>query len=308
MNASRESILEDLDGNEVLASPKRFLGNKGKEKERSKSNPRFNSNGFLEKDRSPIFDEYQEEEEIFLNDEREKERRKDRRKSNLSFSGRKTPKVYRPLDETSNQDSSLQTRNNGMMNNQSHIQRAAGSKSMDRSESEISIAMDTSMRLATPQARRGAINLNNNSYSKSKSKRKRLRKRRNLKRNKVPQPTFSQDLKSFFHLIKSFLLLFLSPKKTFFSLIESIGSFFRALDDSFRDPITKRRIYKPTWFEAYVPLLIWLVISLSSTVIVLTFHNQVFGFLDRLAKDLREAGLTGRFILGGLIFLTTFRE
>ncbi|PWN18855.1 hypothetical protein BCV69DRAFT_242653, partial [Microstroma glucosiphilum] len=56
----------------------------------------------------------------------------------------------------------------------------------------------------------------------------------------------------------------------------------------------------------YIPLLIWLVISLSSTITVLTFHTQVFKGLDELSRTLQHMGLAGKVSIGGLIFLTTF--
>ncbi|PWN86756.1 hypothetical protein FA10DRAFT_223330, partial [Acaromyces ingoldii] len=58
--------------------------------------------------------------------------------------------------------------------------------------------------------------------------------------------------------------------------------------------------------RAYMPLLVWVAISLTSTFIVLTWHNQVFRALDRLASHLQKLGMAGRLILGALIFLTTF--
>ena len=77
-------------------------------------------------------------------------------------------------------------------------------------------------------------------------------------------------------------------------------------DQAFRDPATGARCWVPPWVRAYVPLLIWLGISLCSTAVVLLFHTQVFQALDAMSHALRDLGLAGRVILGVMIFLTTF--
>lgn len=80
----------------------------------------------------------------------------------------------------------------------------------------------------------------------------------------------------------------------------------RNLDRSFREPQTGERVWRPTWLGAYTPLLIWLVVSLSSTFTVLLWHTEVFQALNRLSTYLQNLGLLGRVVLGLLIFLTTF--
>ncbi|KAK0565705.1 hypothetical protein OC844_001073 [Tilletia horrida] len=89
-----------------------------------------------------------------------------------------------------------------------------------------------------------------------------------------------------------------------------IGRWFvrtlREIDDAFRDPRTRRRTWKPEWLDAYVPFLIWLGISLASTGTVIVFHTRVFTALDELSQTLQRLGLGGQFVMGGLIFLTTF--
>ncbi|KDN51306.1 hypothetical protein K437DRAFT_216382, partial [Tilletiaria anomala UBC 951] len=56
----------------------------------------------------------------------------------------------------------------------------------------------------------------------------------------------------------------------------------------------------------YIPIMIWLGISLGSTALVITFHEHVFSLLDQLSSTLRRWGFKGRLALGALIFLTTF--
>ncbi|KAE8213311.1 hypothetical protein CF327_g3145 [Tilletia walkeri] len=80
----------------------------------------------------------------------------------------------------------------------------------------------------------------------------------------------------------------------------------REIDNSFRDPRTRERVWKPEWLDAYVPFLIWLGVSLASTGTVIVFHTKVFTALDELSQTLQRLGLGGRFVMGGLIFLTTF--
>ncbi|WFD35147.1 hypothetical protein MCUN1_001996 [Malassezia cuniculi] len=77
-------------------------------------------------------------------------------------------------------------------------------------------------------------------------------------------------------------------------------------DEAFRDPTTGQRAWRPPWLSAYIPLLIWLAVSVCSSATVLVFHNQVFQALDAMSRTLRELGVTGRIVLGLLIFLTTF--
>ncbi|PKI83601.1 hypothetical protein MVES_002671 [Malassezia vespertilionis] len=77
-------------------------------------------------------------------------------------------------------------------------------------------------------------------------------------------------------------------------------------DEAFRDPETGARSWNPPWFEAYIPFIIWLGVSVTSTVIVVIFHTAVFSTLDALSVSLREWGVVGRILFGIMIFLTTF--
>lgn len=286
MNASRESILDDL-------GSKNGGFDKGKGKAKGKGKSWENGNGYGEFDRSPIFDEDLNLDDDELTEKEKDGKRRERRNENSSFSGRKTPKVYRPLEESSRKNSNGTGNQNGNSLNY-----------YDESQSEISISMTNSisngsLKIVNPLARHGSINLSSSS-SKKKSKRS--------KKQKKPSPTLLSDLSNLYHSFRAFLTLLKSPNLLFSNVFESLSSSVRALDESFRNPITGRRTFKPTWFEAYIPLLIWLGISLSSTILVLSFHTEVFGFLDRLASGLREMGWKGEVGMGALIFITTFRE
>ena len=80
----------------------------------------------------------------------------------------------------------------------------------------------------------------------------------------------------------------------------------RYWDEAFREPDTGQRCWRPPWLHAYIPLLIWLAVTLASTTLVLTFHTAVFGTLDHLSVLLRQWGWAGRVVFGLMIFVTTF--
>lgn len=80
----------------------------------------------------------------------------------------------------------------------------------------------------------------------------------------------------------------------------------RFWDEAFREPATGIRCWRPPWLHAYIPLLLWLAVTLTSTSIVLVFHTAVFGALDTLSLALRQRGLAGRILFGGMIFVTSF--
>lgn len=80
----------------------------------------------------------------------------------------------------------------------------------------------------------------------------------------------------------------------------------RYWDEAFREPETGARCWRPPWLHAYVPLLIWLAVTLASTAVVLLFHTAVFSALDRLSVALRRRGAVGRALFGLMIFVTTF--
>ncbi|KAK0552359.1 hypothetical protein OC861_002861 [Tilletia horrida] len=98
----------------------------------------------------------------------------------------------------------------------------------------------------------------------------------------------------------------LHPLNTAARIGRAVQRTCREIDDAFRDPRTRKRTWKPEWLDAYVPFLIWLAVSLSSTGTVIIFHTKVFTALDELSQTLQRLGLGGQFVMGGLIFLTTF--
>lgn len=147
--------------------------------------------------------------------------------------------------------------------------------------------------IVIPQARRGAVRL-------------RPRRKRRVSRQIKPQRTFRQSILVFIATIFHFIRLLASPAEAFRRVREYCIDTRIAIDDAFRDPQTGVRSYYPPWLQAYVPLLIWLGISLSSTALVITFHTEVFVGLDHMATYLQGLGLWGKVMLGSLIFLTTF--
>lgn len=149
--------------------------------------------------------------------------------------------------------------------------------------------------LIVPQARRGAVNLQPQAR----------RKRTAAGRQQSPSHTTPIHIQAFQFLHLTFWAL-AHPFRTCASIQQTFLSTLYSIDTAFRDPRTGARVWKPVWLSAYVPLLIWLAISLSSTITVLIWHTQVFQALDRLSVYLQSLGLRGRLMLGSLIFLTTF--
>ncbi|CDS01280.1 hypothetical protein [Sporisorium scitamineum] len=147
--------------------------------------------------------------------------------------------------------------------------------------------------IVIPQARRGAVRL-------------RPRRKRKVARQIKPQRTLRQSVLVFLATLVHFVRLLASPAEAFRRFREYCIDTRIAIDDSFRDPHTGMRSYYPPWLQAYVPLLIWLGISLTSTALVITFHTQVFVGLDHMSAYLQGLGLWGKVMLGSLIFLTTF--
>lgn len=80
----------------------------------------------------------------------------------------------------------------------------------------------------------------------------------------------------------------------------------QAWDDAFRDPATHQRCWWPEWLAAYLPLLIWLGVSVLSTTLVVLFHTRVFYALHALSLYLRSLGVFGRVLFGLMVFATTF--
>ncbi len=151
-----------------------------------------------------------------------------------------------------------------------------------------------------PAARRGAMNLR-------KARQREAARRRGsvlLQRNSVSAPRACFN--AVFHICKVLLWSLIRPRAAIRNAMISVRSGIYAADEAFRDPRTGQRVYKPDWLDAYIPIFIWLAISLSSTFLVIIFHQQVFNALDHLASSLRSWGLGGKVALGALIFMTTF--
>lgn len=66
------------------------------------------------------------------------------------------------------------------------------------------------------------------------------------------------------------------------------------------------RLAVPARLKAYVPLLIWVLVSVAMAAIVGIWHSRVFSFLDSLSVYLKSQGLWGNFLLFLCIFATTF--
>lgn len=152
--------------------------------------------------------------------------------------------------------------------------------------------------LIVPQARRGAINLR---HAKRRGKSGAGGKRRN-RATSHSVPIHIQVVR----LLRLAFWALLHPLGACKSFSSFVTTTMYDIDKAFRDPRTGNRVWRPAWLGAYVPLLIWLAVSLSSTFTVLVWHTEVFQGLDRLSTYLQSLGLTGRLILGFLIFITTF--
>ncbi|GAC94985.1 hypothetical protein PHSY_002558 [Pseudozyma hubeiensis SY62] len=210
-------------------------------------------------------------------------------RASISESRRATPAAYRPRPASVNR-----RRNSAVVDQQptaalgdsSDMQLPNGHKS---THSSILIGSP----IVIPQARRGAVRL-------------RPSRKRRIARQVKPQRTFRQSLFVFIATVAHFVRLLASPAEAFRRFREYCIETRIAIDDAFRDPQTGVRCYYPAWLQAYVPLLIWLGISLSSTALVITFHTQVFIGLDHMSTYLQGLGLWGKVMLGSLIFLTTF--
>ncbi|PWN50154.1 hypothetical protein IE53DRAFT_411117 [Violaceomyces palustris] len=209
----------------------------------------------------------------------------------LAGSRRATPAAYRPRPGSPKKKvayASLTEEREGL----SHVVSSTYSSSTLSSHS-ITIGSP----IVIPRARRGAVRLR-------PKRRKRVSPR--SKASRCQRLTFRQQLSVLVSSLVGFLRLLANPHEACCRLGEWWTDQKIAWDEAFRDPVTGQRTLRPPWLQAYVPLLIWLGISLSSTAIVVTFHTKVFTALDHLANYLQKMGLGGRMILGSLIFLTTF--
>lgn len=210
-------------------------------------------------------------------------------RASISESRRATPAAYRPRPGSANR------RRTSVHVDQQPTAGGEGSTDMQlpggHKSTHSSIMIGSP--IVIPQARRGAVRL-------------RPRRRRKVARQIKPQRTFRQNVLVFIATVIQFIRLLASPAEAIRRFKEYCIDTRIAIDDAFRDPQTGMRCFCPPWLQAYVPLLIWLGISLTSTALVITFHTEVFVGLDHMSTYLQGLGLWGKVMLGSLIFLTTF--
>jgi hypothetical protein len=125
--------------------------------------------------------------------------------------------------------------------------------------------------LVIPHARRGAVDLR----PAGRRKQVALAKRRRAAAIAASTPKVSL-LQQMRHVLSVFVRALRCPADTARQTTLHLQSTLDSIDTSFRDPRTGKRVWKPTWLDAYVPLLIWLVVSLSSTISVIIWHTEVF--------------------------------
>lgn len=153
--------------------------------------------------------------------------------------------------------------------------------------SEHTISMHSS--IVAPQARRGAVW---------------LRARRARRR---AAPLWSRErLQSAMHQFGATLQLLVHPRELAACVCRRGAAQAQYWDEAFREPDTGARCWHPPWLHAYIPLMIWLGVTLLSTAVVVVFHSAVFGMLDALSVALRRRGVVGRVLFGVMIFVTTF--
>lgn len=206
-------------------------------------------------------------------------------RASVSESRRATPAVYRP------RPGSPQRRRGSIHHDQQPT--ADDSTDMHIPDSKTHSSILIGSPIVIPQARRGAVRLQ-------------PRRKRRVARQIKPKRTFKQSILVLIATIAHFVRLLACPAEAFRRFREYCIDTRIAIDDAFRDPQTGMRSYYPPWLQAYVPLLIWLGISLTSTALVITFHTEVFVGLDHMSAYLQGLGLWGKVMLGSLIFLTTF--
>jgi hypothetical protein len=128
--------------------------------------------------------------------------------------------------------------------------------------------------LIVPQARRGAINLRP-ACRKKKAALARRRRAATMAAlaSKSPQKPLGRQLMELLSIVISTLRC---PKESARCFQVRLQITANSIDASFRDARTGQRDWRPSWLGAYIPLLIWLVVSLTSTITVLIWHTQVF--------------------------------
>ena len=99
-----------------------------------------------------------------------------------------------------------------------------------------------------------------------------MRLRRGARRTKLPPTPLPQKIA---HAFSCAAHIVSHPRSSAHALLLDVRARARAADKAFRDE-QGNRLWWPEWMNAYTPLLIWLVVSLSSTACVLTWHTQVF--------------------------------
>ncbi|WFD39892.1 uncharacterized protein MJAP1_002874 [Malassezia japonica] len=121
------------------------------------------------------------------------------------------------------------------------------------------------------------------------------------------RPRWSRErLLSAMHQFGATLQLLVHPRELAACVWRRGAAQARYWDEAFREPDTGARCWHPPWLHAYIPLMIWLGVTLASTAIVVVFHSAVFGMLDALSVALRRRGVVGRVLFGVMIFVTTF--
>jgi hypothetical protein len=124
--------------------------------------------------------------------------------------------------------------------------------------------------LVIPHARRGAINLRPAGRRKKAALARRRAALLAAKSSKVPP---SQQLQ---RILSGLIKALRCPSATAHAFVSYLQDTLQSIDTSFRCPRTGKRVWKPSWIGAYIPLLIWLVVSLTSTFTVLIWHTEVF--------------------------------
>ncbi|KAI3489893.1 hypothetical protein L1887_45986 [Cichorium endivia] len=205
----------------------------------------------------------------------------------ISESRRATPAAYRPRPATPSRRRASQHQDRQPTADDSTDMHLPDS--LKSTHSSIHIGSP----IVIPQARRGAVRLQ-------------PRRRRRVARPIKPKRTWRQSVLVWLATLVHFVRLLASPAEALRRFREYCTDTRISIDDAFRHPQTGMRSYYPPWLQAYVPLLIWLGISLTSTALVITFHTEVFIGLDHMAAYLQGLGLRGKLMLGSLIFLTTF--
>jgi hypothetical protein len=165
-----------------------------------------------------------------------------------------TPSIYRPSRQGSG-SSEVPTHPLSHTTRATSASLSSISSSGDGSASghqSLSLPLSPPVR---PAARRGAVRL-----------------RRGARRPKLPPTPLPQKIA---HAFSCAAHIVSHPRSSAHALLLDVRGRARAADKAFRDE-QGNRLWWPEWMNAYTPLLIWLVVSLSSTACVLTWHTQVF--------------------------------